>query len=372
MAVIDFGRTITLKEFATAIATVGQQVTIIGEGEPGIGKTMSVKQIIRMLPSYIPAIIDATLLDVGDLALPYVEQYNAATDRELTGQRHVTPTGLKITKFAPNARFRFHEGKPVLVFVDEIGKASKPVKDALLTLLLEHRLGDTYLPEGSIVCGATNLASDNVGDLLQAHAKNRISFVRVAKPTAEEWIEWAIDNDVAPEIIVWVKEFPHALASYTDPSQKENQYIFNPNVAGQTAFVSPRSLEKASHIAKQRSILGDALTISLLTGTIGESAARDMQGFFTVVDKMPTWDAIMADPEGVRVPDNTVAKCICVFGAITRVDKDTLSKFLKYVQRMDKEWQALFSKSLMKSNKQSFAVTNRDFRDWALANQWLF
>jgi len=53
--------------------------------------------------------------------------------------------------------------------------------------------------------------------------------------------------------------------------------------------VSVRSTEvfkKASSTAKKRAELGDALTISLLTGTIGESASRDMQAFFAVVDKL--------------------------------------------------------------------------------------
>jgi hypothetical protein len=46
---------------------------------------------------------------------------------------------------------------------------------------------------------------------------------------------------------------------------------------------------------------------------------------------------------------------------------------MKYVQRMDMEWQALFATSVMKSpSKQSFCVMNKDFKDWALANQWLF
>jgi len=209
--------------------------------------------------------------------------------------------------------------------------------------------------------------------LLEAHARNRVCFVTVRKPDADEWIEWAISNDVDPTIIAWVKQFPHALASYTDASQKDNPYIFNPTRAGMGAVVTPRSLEKASHIAKQRGELGDALTISLLTGTIGESAARDMQAFFTVVDKLPTWEAILSDPKGAKLPDDTVAKCILVFSAITRVEKETLAKWMEYVQRMDMEWQALFATSVMKSQvKQAFCVMNKEFKDWALKNQWLF
>ena len=357
MSAINFGQSVSLKEFALGIGTVGENVTVIGQGEPGIGKSAMLKVLQATYPDYEVAYIDCTLLDLGDFALPYTETIN----------------DKRVTKFAPNARFKMHTGKPVIVMLDEIGKAMKAVKNVLLTLMLEQRIGDDYLPKGSIVFGTTNLLSDGVGDMLEAHARNRVCFVTVRKPDADEWIEWALGNDIAPEVIAWVKQFPHALASYTEGNQKDNAYIFNPTRAGMGAVVTPRSLEKASHIAKRRSELGDALTISMLTGTIGESASRDMQAFFTVVDKLPTWDAILASPGTAKVPTDAVAKCILVFSAITRVQKESLSKWMDYVKRMDREWQALFATSVMKSpDKQAFCVSNADFKNWALENQWLF
>ena len=369
MSVINFGDSVSLREFAHGIGTVGEDVTIIGQGEPGIGKSAMLKVLQNVYPDYEVAYIDCTLLDLGDFALPYTEEVQCKV-KSYEGE--TIKEAMRVTKFAPNARFKMHMGKPVIVMLDEIGKAMKAVKNVLLTLMLEQRIGDAYLPKGSIVFGTTNLLSDGVGDMLEAHATNRICKVTVRKPDADEWIEWALDNDIAPEVIAWVKQFPHALMSYTDASQKENPYIFNPTKAGGGAFVTPRSLEKASHIAKKRANLGDALTISLLSGTIGESASRDMQAFFTVVDKLPTWEAVVANPALAKMPDDTVAKCIMVFSAIARVDKDTLSKWLTYSKRMDMEWQALFATSVMKSNKQSFVVMNSDFKDWALQNQWLF
>ena len=357
MSVLNFGHTVSLQDFAKSIGIVGKDVTVIGQGEPGIGKSSMLKVLAAQYPDYEIAYIDCTLLDLGDFALPYTE---------MAGD-------MKVTKFAPNARFKMHTGKPVIVMLDEIGKAMKAVKNVLLTLMLEQRIGSDHLPKGSIVFGTTNLLSDGVGDMLEAHARNRVCMTTVRKPDADEWIDWAITNDVAPEVIAWVKQFPHALASYTDASQKDNPYIFNPTRAGAGAVVTPRSLEKASHIAKRRAELGDALTISMLTGTIGESASRDMQAFFTVVDKLPTWDAIMASPTTTKMPTDTVAKCILVFSAITRVEKDSLPKWMTYLQRMDMEWQALFATSVMKSQaKQAFCVMNKEFKDWALKNQWLF
>lgn len=370
MTMLSFGSSVTIANFAKSVATVGSRVTIVGQGEPGIGKSAVLKMLGAQFPEHEIAYIDCTLLDLGDFALPYTVEEN----------------GKRVTRFAPNARFKFQTGKPVVVMLDEIGKANKAVKNVLLTLMNEGRIGDEYLPHwgeehGSIVFATTNLSTDNVGDSLEAHARNRVCVVSVTKPHAgfnpdgsiddDSWGKWALENDIAPEIIAWVKQYPHALASYTDPSQRENPYIYNP-LRPQTAFVTPRSLEKASHIAKQRATLGDSVTISLLSGVIGESAARDMQAFFTVVDKLPTWDSIVKDPVGTRLPDDTVAKCILVFSALSRITSESFDKWMTYLQRMDKEWQALFCRSVMKSDKQGTAVKNDKFRKWAMDNQWLF
>ena len=168
MSVINFGQNVSLTEFAQAINTVGNQVTIIGQGEPGIGKSAMLKVLQKQNPDYNVAYIDCTLLDLGDFALPYTE----TVENELTG------VNKKVTKFAPNARFRMHEGKPVIVMLDEIGKAMKAVKNVLLTLMLEHRIGDDYLPKGSVVFGTTNLLTDGVGDMLEAPARNRVGAYR--------------------------------------------------------------------------------------------------------------------------------------------------------------------------------------------------
>ena len=366
MATISFGSSLSLKQFADSIATVGSDVTVIGQGEPGIGKSAVLKLLAGRMPEYEVAYIDCTLLDLGDFALPYTETLD---------------NGMRVTKFAPNARFKLHTGKPVVIMLDEIGKAIKSVKNVLLTLMNEHRIGDWHLPTGSIVFGTTNLASDGVGDVMEAHARNRVAFVTVRKPhagfnadgtvDADSWGRWALDNGVEPMIIAWVKQNPQVLETYTDPAQAENPYIFHPGKP-QTAFVTPRSLEKASHIVKQRHVLGNDVAIAMLAGVLGETAARDMVSFFTVVDKLPTWEAVIKDPEGVDVPDDVIAKCIFVFSALSRVEKNTLDDCLTYVDRMEKEWQALFCKTLVKSStKQSWVVMNDKFKKWARDNQWV-
>lgn len=369
MSTINLGSSVTLKQFADAIATVGDQVTIIGQGEPGIGKSAMLKVLAKRFPEYETAYIDCTLLDLGDFALPYTVEEN----------------GKRVTRFAPNARFKFQSGKPVIIMLDEIGKAMKSVKNVLLTLMNEGRIGDEYVPAGSKIFGTTNLASDAVGDSLEAHARNRVCFTTIRKPHAgfnadgtidqDSWGMWAVDNEIDPIVLAWVKQSPHCLESYTDPAQKDNGLIYQPSRAGQTAFVTPRSLEKASHIVKQRHVLGDLVTQTLLAGTVGDAAAKEMIAFFTVVDKLPTWEAIVTDPKGAKVPGPTdvIAKCMIVFSALTRVDEKTIDAWIDYAERLDLEWQAMFAKSGMKSSsKQSILARNNKFKAWAIRNQWAF
>ena len=71
MAVINFGQSVSLQEFAHGVGTVGGDVAIIGQGEPGIGKSSMLKVLQRKYPDYEVAYIDCTLLDLGDFALPY-------------------------------------------------------------------------------------------------------------------------------------------------------------------------------------------------------------------------------------------------------------------------------------------------------------
>jgi hypothetical protein len=66
------------------------------------------KVLQQRYPDYEVAYIDCTLLDLGDFALPYTE---------VVVDRHGANTPMKVTKFAPNARFKFHSDKPVIIML---------------------------------------------------------------------------------------------------------------------------------------------------------------------------------------------------------------------------------------------------------------
>jgi hypothetical protein len=351
--------TISLNEAKNLIATVGQHVTIMLQGGMGIGKSSLLWDLAKQFKdTHDTVYIDMTTKDLADLSgVPYVEERN----------------GVKITHFAPNSELKLHNKKPVILMLDEYGKAMRPVQNTALRLMLERKMGELSLPEGSIVFGTTNKTGEGLGDMIQPHARNRLSFVTVRSPNAEEWCEWAMNNDVEPEVIAWVNQNPQCLASFDEGGQEDNTYIYHPNKPV-TAFVTPRSLTKASHIIKHRATLGTNATIAGVAGCVGESASRDMMAYATLADKLPTWESITKSPGNAKLPTagDAAASFITIYSALARVEKATFDAWMTYCQRMDKEFQAVFCVNIAKTPRRTVALANRSFVQWATENHWLF
>jgi hypothetical protein len=279
------------------------------------------------------------------------------------------------TEFYPNAMFGLrHKDVPGIYMFDELGKAARPVQNACLPILLERRVGMQKLVPGSLVFATTNLGNEGVGDTLQAHARNRMVVVQMRKPTADEWIEqFAVEAEIMPEIIAWVRENPDAMRGFEDFDKPEdNPYIFHPK-AMRPAFVTPRSLEKASDILKKRSLMEEDTVIHALRGTVGDRAALDLRAFIALADKLPAWKSVVADPKSCPVPSNPAACVMLVFTAVSRVETDTVSPWMTYLERMPKEAQALFCYHAMKApTKATIVALNKQFTDYAMKNQYLY
>jgi len=341
---------ITLDNATNIIRTIGHTNTVLLTGQPGVGKSAILHTLARSMPDYFPCYIDCANLDLGDLGMPVI-------DRE-----------EMVTRYAPNIRFGIGAGqnRPVLLMVDELGKALRPVLNMLLPVLNERRLGDVMLPRGSIVFGTTNLATDGVGDNIPAHAYNRMTVVDVANPTSDEWLMWAAANDIAPEVMLFARDYPQIFQRYDELAPKAtNAYIFNPLSGNIKAFCSPRSLERASNIIKQRDIL-TTLNVPLLpalVGTIGEAAARDLEANLALADALPSFDAIKTQPSKVKLPGGVAAYFLMAYSLASKIKPDNLDAVMTYLARWTSfEASALFMTTVCgNSTKLAFAAKNREF-----------
>lgn len=350
---INYGTTVSLAE-AADLVLANPKTAFLLQGPPGIGKTSLKHAFQRKLgDTHTVIYFDCINKDLGDVAF--------------IGLNHEK----KIAEYFLNGIFQHYTGKPLVIVLDEFTKAPQPIQNSLHTLLeaSDRRIHDWFLPEGSIVTLTGNMAGDGVGDNIKAHTIGRITRVTVRPSTAEEWLAWAVNNDIDPVVMAWVNQFPHCLDSYILTDVSNNPYPFNPK-APQPAYVSPRSLERVSDIMKNRHSVSANALLAAMIGTVGESAARDMHAFVDYQDQLPAWKDIIDNPKTCKLPDSDGACAVLVFGAIAKVDRNTIAPFMEYAERMSANWQAVFALNCAKNPvKQSVAFTSARFKDWCLANE---
>jgi hypothetical protein len=121
-------------------------------------------------------------------------------------------------------------------------------------------------------------------------------------------------------------------------------------------------LAAASQFILQRGILGAALLPALI-GTVGESAARDIEAMVNLADSMPRFEQIVAAPTKVKLPAGVGAYYLMAFMLAGRATAENLSGLISYVNRWDQfEARVLFAMTLAKSKSRvGMACSNRDF-----------
>jgi len=349
-------------EATTLIANNGMDVTYVLEGEPGVGKSTVLSSMKNLLgDAYDYIYVDVPLKDIPDIALSMPD--------------HETQT----TKAYINSLWLGTDPKkPKVIMLDEMFKGSEYVKLMMNRLALERTVGDYVLPEGSIVFGTTNFQTDGVGDRTNGHTNSRVTRVAMRKPTKDEWLAWASNNNIHEYVMTWVAQNEHLMASYKDTEfntelhktgEGNFHYIYHPQHNAQY-YVCPRTLEKASHQLHNIDKVGEALTTKGLIGTLGAKAALDLSAMIALGADLPHPQEIVANPETAKVPKNPVAKLILIYKSLNYINEDTLDKYATYFKRFEStEMYAVWIRTAMTStNVQQHFVRNKQLVTWARDN----
>ena len=368
---------LSFKQVANLIATVGDKRTVIVEGENGIGKT-ALHHYLKTLPQFANHIavdpIDCTQLSDGSVWMPDLDREHGVS-RELPNERFgVSKTNQK----------GINGSKPALIFLDEIAKAPQFIKNVLAPIIYDRRVGNYHLPEGSVVCCATNLAVEGLGDSIQAHLRNRLVFVKMRKPSMEEWInEYAVNAGVNANVLAFCHNFPMVFDSFLDYEKegkyagkdlsKDNGYIFNPRSTA-VAYATPRSLVSASDILNAGDgVLDDDTLECALVGTVGATTAEALSSFIRFGRDICSLDRVLADPENAPLSDNPTAQLVQVFQFVSRVDKrEDAEQVVKYVWRMKAEMQSIFVNTVAQSQRVAIYATLNEFGKMLSAHKIYF
>ena len=349
---------LSLAQIQTAILRGGSKRTILVQGHMGSGKSSLLGSLSRELPNHTPCYFDCTTKDLGDITIPKLSKLDDAD--------YVT--------YATNEELGAHLNGPIVLMFDEFDKGNRAVKNSLLRVILERKIGAYTLHRDSIVFATSNLGAEGVGDLVPPHARNRMTVVTLRQADNMEWIEWAINNRVDHTLLGYCKDNPHLFYGFEDvKNPDDNPCIYHPKQQ-RVAFVTGRSLEAASDWLKMREHFDDQTLTGLLMGTIGERAAMDLMAFVKMADQLPTLQSIKDDPHNAKVPNSAAAVCMVVYRSLSSMGADWIDAWMDYMMRLDKEAQGMFANGCRteKYMHRKIVMTNKKFTRWAMDHNYMF
>ena len=175
-----------------------------------------------------------------------------------------------------------------------------------------------------MVVSTGNRQADRAGaNRVLGHLRNRETVYEL-DTHLDDWTQWAIDNDVKPELVSFIRFRPALLHDY-DPQRDQN--------------ATPRSwVEGVSDVLGQ--VPADA-EFDSFKGAVGEGAAAEFVGFLRIFRKLPNPDAVLMNPTTAAVPTDP-ATLYALSGAIAeRATENNFERVCTYAERMPADFSVL-------------------------------
>ena len=224
------------------------QQNIMLVGKHGIGKSRILEDFFAAKGEKVVTLFLGQMSDPGDLiGLPHLDEKTGRTEFMLP---YWFPT----------------DGKPVVLFLDELNRARPEVLQTVMDLTLNRKLAGKSLPEGSRIISAVNGGNEYQLTDLDPALVSRFNIYDFA-PSVEDWINWARGAGLDSRIISFIEENSEMLDG-------------EENLAEENFERSPdrRSWERLSNVIKNFAELGKELQ-AMAAGIIGDKAAASFFDF---------------------------------------------------------------------------------------------
>jgi hypothetical protein len=310
-------------------APQGNKVVPFILGAPGGGKSACARDIVDSLGFETVVEFTASLRDPVDVL--------------------GTPNNNgEYTRWVPPEEFyNLRQGRAALI-LEELSDAPIPMQNALCGVIYDRRAGNLQLSKDLFIIATGNRTEDKSGanriTSKLANRTRRFDF----QENIDDWTEWALDNDMDPVLIQFLRFRPGLLSDFD---------------ANRFANPTPRAWERVNLIPAS---LDSGLFFDNVSGEVGEGAAAEYTGFRRIYMSLPDVDSILLDPAGADVPQDP-ATLYALTGALARKStKDNFDRVSKYLSRMSPEFNVMATKDAIKL--QPTIKHSRAFVEWASKN----
>jgi len=317
----------------TLAATIKAKLPVLIKGAPGCGKSDIVTAAAEAAGAKV-VLMHPVVCDPTDFkGLPCVVDGKA--DFLPFGDLNALMTAKTLT----------------VAFLDDLGQAPAVVQAAAMQLILARQINGHKISDHVVFIAATNRREDRAGvtGILEP-VKSRFATIVELSPNVDDWCGWALDNDVPPELVAFVRFRPGLL---TDPGVVTNDIVNRP---------SPRTVTNLGRLYSAG--LSDLETLS---GAAGQGFAAEFVGFLRVWQSLPAIDDILAAPEKAQVPTNPAALYAISTALANRITKETAGKMFRYLTRLPEEFSVLGVRDALRTCP---AASNcAEFVKWATTHQ---
>ncbi len=319
-----------LLEFA-----IKNTLPILIKGKPGIGKSDIVAQACsaqgaKLIISH-PVVSDPT----DYKGLPF-----AGTD----GSAHFMPFG--------ELNELIKAEQPTVFFLDDLGQAPASVQAACMQLLLARRINGHVISDKVTFLAATNRKEDRAGvsGLLEP-VKSRFASIVELEVSPDDWVKWALKNDMPVELISFIRFKPALLSDF-----KPSKDIVN--------TPSPRSVAAIGRM--QNAGLSKDIEFEVYKGAAGEGFAAEYTAFLKMFRNLPNIDDIILNPGKAEVPKEPSVLCAISGALANRMTEQNIAGINTYLKRLPAEIAVVTMKDAL-TRKKELAQT-KAFITWASDN----
>ena len=266
---------VDFKTFSKIVAHVTKvRKPVLLRGRHGIGKSTVVYQFADSIGMQIVE-RRASQMTEGDLVgLPIVSEES--------------------TKFNPPDWYKRACDEPVVLFLDEIDRATIEVRQGIFELTDSRKLNGHSLHEDTLIFAAVN--GGESGDQYQVGEMDPAELDRWTvfdiEPSIEDWLFWAKDNDI--DTAVW--DFVNHNRQHLEHSDD-----FEPN----KVYPSRRSWERLNECLAKANLLEESGTdlFNLTSAFVGFEAAVAFNDFIKNYDRQVSIEDILLKGDFTKVAD---------------------------------------------------------------------
>lgn len=324
-----------LKETIKSLFSIQRTVSI--EGAPGGGKTTVVQDAATELGvGYIEKHLPTMLVE--DFGVPDMMTSNTSV------------FGYKLPDWFPAKGGKHDDGRGGILCFDDRNQANADIQKVIANICQARNLHGVPMADGWMVISTGNRQSDRAGaNRVLSHLRNRESVVEF-ETHLDDWTAWAIDNNVQPEVISFIR-FRSDLLHDFDPQRDQNP--------------TPRSWVEG--ISDVMGVVPPEAEYEAFKGAVGEGAAAEFVGYLRIYRKLPNPDGILLNPTAGEVPTDPATLYALSGSLAQRCTEANFDRACTYFERMPPEFSVLATSYALRRNPD--LANTQAFVKWSVKHQ---